>query len=243
MKVTFLGQTRFIPLENGEGGGSGGSGGGNGTGGGAGDNSGGEGGAGAGEGKSGGEKGGQEGDKTFTQADVDAAIKDRLAREKKKTDGAIGKLQKQLDELSGKSDGKEGENSGGENNDAITKANALLASANLRILGATATTEAVKLGVDPKYVADAVRLADLSNIEVGEDGKVDEAAVSKALDAVLKRMPVLKGNSGGDGQQGGGFRVGGEGGKGKQNENGWKNNQQNSSQQEQPTGKRWNRFR
>ena len=31
MKITFLGQTRYIPLENGEGGGSGGSGGGDGS--------------------------------------------------------------------------------------------------------------------------------------------------------------------------------------------------------------------
>lgn len=248
MKVTFLGQTRFIPLENGEGGGSGGSGGEGGAGTGAGDKSGGEGTGGAGDGKSGGSNEGS-GDKAFTQADIDLAVKNRLSREKTKTDAIAKDLQRQLDILSGKSTGEEGKGQGGANenaaaaDEALRKATDLVNQANAKLLSANAQAEALKLGIDPKFVTDAVKLADLSGA-MGEDGTIDEKKVSKALDDVLKRMPVLKGNSGGE--QGTGFQVGGSGGKG-QSGNGWSRGQQqgntnNGQQQQQPSGKRWNKF-
>lgn len=192
-------------------------------------------GSGGGEGKSDGEKG----EKTFTQAELDAAIRARLDREKKKTDALIKKLQQQLDELSGKApaggESGDGGNAGGE--DPAAKAAAILAQANQRVINAVAQTEAVKLGVDPKYVADVVKLADLSKVEVDENGNVDASLVSKALDEVLKRVPVFKANAGGEGN-GGGFKVGGDGqGSNKSSGNGWNSNR---STQDQP--KRWNRW-
>lgn len=233
---------RLIPLFEGDGGASGG---GSGSQGGAG-GSGGTGGDGkGGEGGEGGSGGAGSGEKTFTQADMDAAIKDRLSREKKKTDGVLTKLQAQIDELSGKppaaGTGGEGGTGDAAAAEAIAKANAVLAEANAKVLNATAMTEAVKLGVDPKFVADAVRLADLSKA-VKEDGTIDEKAISTALDDVVKRVPVFK-SSGQEG--GGGFRVGGGGGSGQQGGgNGWKqgSGQTQNSGGQQTAGKRWNRY-
>jgi hypothetical protein len=213
-------------------------------------------GAGAGEGGSGGdEAGGKEGAKgsgagegdsgsegvvpeAEVQKRIDAAVKERLAREKKKSDGAIKNLQAQLDALAKGDDGGSGTvttQQGGE--DPVAKAAEILKQANLKVLTATAQTEAVKLGIDPKYAADAVKLADLSSA-MQEDGSVDEKAVAKALDEVLKRVPAFKLQT----QEGGaGFRVGGEGQQGGQKGNGWGSN----GQQQQGTpapAKRWNSF-
>ena len=118
------------------------------------------------------------------------------------------------------------------------QAQQLIAQANQRLVEATAQTEAVKLGVDPKYIADAVKLCDLSKIAVGEDGSVDANLVSKALDEVLKRVPVFKVTA----DSAGGFRVGGQG-MPAPSANGWGNNQNQSQGQTQgmPAPKSWNR--
>lgn len=163
-------------------------------------------------------------DKKFTQADIDKAIKDRLAREKQK-------FQKQLDDLKKTAD-TDGGDSGTEEvkTDVDDKSATLLAQANKRLLEATATTEAVKLGVDPKYVGDVVKLANLSAVEVGEDGDIDASKISKEIDEVLKRLPMLKTTA----ENAGGFKVGGD-----------QSNKSKQSTSWKPSGeanvKRWNR--
>ncbi len=177
-------------------------------------------------------------EKTHTQADVDKAVSDRLAREKKKYEKMVDDLKKQLGGDSGNAgqagtDGQQGTNNTDANAQAAAQAQALITAANQRLVQAAAITEAVKLGVDPKYTADAVKLADLSKIEVKEDGTMDTGAISKALDEVIKRVPVFKMNV----DTAGGFKIGGEGQQQQSNNNGWTNPAAGQNT------KRWNRFK
>lgn len=173
-------------------------------------------------------------DKSFTQADVDKLIKDRLSRESKKYDKMIADIKKTVIGDSGEGQGGDGQGTEGDKgiNPATLAAQQALQTANKRLIDATAQAEAMKLGVDPKYVADAVKLADLAKIEVGDDGAIDSAAIAKALDAVLKRMPALKSQAP---EGGSGFKVGGQG---SNNTQGWKSTQ---TQQQGTTRKSWNR--
>ena len=176
-------------------------------------------------------------DKTHTQADVDKAVKDRVSREQKK-------YQKMIDDMKKTMGGEEGagtppaagaEGASGVDpavNDAVKKATDQMLVANQRLVQATALSEAIKLGVDPKYTADVVRLAEMSAIEVGEDGTMDTAAISKAIDEVIKRVPVFKLSA----ENAGGFKVGGEGQKGNKDKGGWGSPQK----AEGSSSKRWN---
>lgn len=176
------------------------------------------------------DKGQQGEDKKFTQADLDKAIQDRLKRENKKYEKQLEDLKKQFT-AGGDSEGNA--DAGGQKGEEDNKAASILAQANQRLMEATATTEAVKLGVDPKYVGDVVRLANLSGIEIGEDGTLDSSKVSKAIDDVLKRLPMFKTTT--EGAQG--FVVGGSG-KSNPTAQGWKQPESASAPQ---NTKRWNR--
>ena len=175
--------------------------------------------------------------KTFTQAEVDAMIEKRLARERKKytqqgnntaqestevqttaTEGA-GTTQVEVDVTE----------------DARQQAQAIIAQANQRLIQAIAQSEATKLNINPEYVADAVRLADLSAVKVNDDGTVDAKSITTALEAVLERMPVLKATTE---APAGGFKVGGQGGNNTQT-NGWNSNASKNS----GDTKRWNKNR
>jgi hypothetical protein len=116
---------------------------------------------------------------------------------------------------------------------AKADAEKLIATANQRLVEAAARSEAIGLGIDPKYIADAVRLADLSKIEVGETGDIDAKLIAKALDDVIKRVPVFKMTQ----ENSGGFRVGGQQ-QNPPNSSGWQNNQVQGTQ---IAGKSWNR--
>jgi hypothetical protein len=168
------------------------------------------------------------GDKTYTQAEVDKIVKDRLARQQKKMQTAMG------DDPA--TQGTEGATPGVDPaaQQAAQQAQAQLVLANQRLIQAAGMSEALKLGVDPKYTSDVITLAmpELSKIEVKEDGTMDTAAVSKAIDGVLKRVPIFKTTT----QTAGGFKVGGDGQQQPPSNNGWNAN----SQQSQST-KPWNR--
>lgn len=207
------------------------------------------------KGKDSGDQGGDKGDKgqgqkTFTEDEVNKIVQERLKRdrEKRAKEGNQGNQGQQNQGNQQNNQGQQGDQNnqgnqnqqGSQNNqqnqqgqqDADTQYK--LEVANVRLIEATATIEATKLSVDPKYVSEVVKLADLSKIEVKEDGTVDAGAVSKALDDVLKRIPVFKVQQ--DSQQAGGFRVGGEGQQQQQSNNGWSQNQGQQT-------KRWNRNR
>lgn len=176
------------------------------------------------------------GEKLFTQAELDAKIAERLARERKKyQQQAANPTQEQAAEETQAApttttvevDVTE---------DARQQAAAIIAQANQRLIQAIAQSEATKLNINPDYIADAVRLADLSAVKVNDDGTVDTQSVTAALEAVLTRMPVLKAAAE---APAGGFKVGGQGGNTDKN-NGW--NTGNATKNSGET-KRWNKNR
>ena len=174
---------------------------------------------------------GDGGAKTFTQAEVDAMIEKRLARERKKyQQGTPATAQ-----------ATEGEGTDpvattvevDVTEDARQQAANIIAQANQRLIAAIAQSEATKLNINPDYIADAVRLADLSAVKVNDDGTVDTKSITTALEAVLTRMPILKATTE---TPVGGFKVGGQG-SGNQS-NGWTNSHNTVSET-----KRWNKNR
>lgn len=175
--------------------------------------------------------------KTFTQAEVDAMIEKRLARERRKFQTQGNNPAQEGNQ------GQTADNTGADTTqvevdvteDARQQAAAIIAQANQRLIQAIAQSEATKLNINPSYVADAVRLADLSKVTVNEDGTVDTKSVTTALEAVLERMPVLKTATE---APAGGFKVGGQGGN-NNTANGWNNNAQKGSGET----KRWNKNR
>jgi hypothetical protein len=130
------------------------------------------------------------GERTFTQAELDALIRDRLARERNKYanyDALVAKAEK-LDaiEEAQKSELQKAQ-------EAVEKAErereAGLARANERLIRAEFIAAASRLQV--KHPADAFALADRSAIAVTEDGKV--AGVKEAVEALVEngRLPLM----------------------------------------------------
>lgn len=177
------------------------------------------------------------GAKTFTQAEVDAMIEKRLARERKKYS-----QQGNNNTAQGSTEGQTANTEGNGTTqvevdvteDARQQAAAIIAQANQRLIQSVAQAEATKLGINPDYIVDAVRLADLSKVTVNDDGTVDTKSVTTALEAVLERVPVFKAATE---APAGGFKVGGQG-SGNNTANGWNNSTKNSGET-----KRWNRNR
>lgn len=126
-------------------------------------------------------------DKTFTQADIDRIVADRLARERgkyadyddlKSKAAEFDKLaeqQKTEAEKAVEAARKEGRS------EALKAANDRLLKAEIRAVAAG------KLA-DP---ADAVRLLDLSAFTVGDDGEIDGKAIAAAIDQLVKDKPYL----------------------------------------------------
>lgn len=176
------------------------------------------------------------GEKLFTQADLDAKIAERLARERKKYQNQpAGAAQEQTPPATEGAAGTATTVNVDVTEDARQQATAIIAQANQRMIQAIAHTEATKLNIHPDYIVDAVKLADLSGVQVAEDGTVDTKSITTALEAVLTRIPVLKAAAE---APTGGFKVGGQGGNSSKT-NGWGNG--NASK----TGetKRWNKNR
>lgn len=169
-------------------------------------------------------------EKTFTQAEVNELIEKRLARERKKyQQQGTGTAQQSTDEGATAQGTTTVEVDVTE--DARNQAAVIIAQANQRLIQAIAQSEATKLNINPDYIADAVRLADLSAVKVNDDGTVDTKTVTAALEAVLTRMPVLKATTE---TPVGGFKVGGQGGNAQST--GWANKTTSDT-------KRWNKNR
>lgn len=166
--------------------------------------------------------------KTFTQAEVDAMIEKRLSRERAKQiktppAQAIDPAQQQIQTPQVDGDIAVSE-------EAKAQASAIIAQANQRLIAAVAQGIAAKLGINPDYSQDVLKLADLSKVTVGDDGTIDEKSITAELDGVLKRMPMLKLQQ----ETSGGFKVGGQGNTSGQQPNTWASSGQVSS-------KKWNK--
>jgi hypothetical protein len=82
-----------------------------------------------------------------------------------------------------------------------------IAKANERLVKTAARAIASELGVTAARVAYAVRLADLSDVTVDDDGEPDEEAIKAAIEQVLDDVPELKAGNGNE--RGGGDFAGG----------------------------------
>ena len=142
-----------------------------------------------------GDEGKGEEEKTFTQADVDKLIKDRLAREKKG--------QPSKEELKAFKEWKESQKTNEEKNaEKITAAETKVKEAEAKATALEAKVSALSKGVKADSVDDVVTLAK-SMID-------DDTPIDKAIDKVLKKYPSFKGEQ----QQSKGFKVGSGGGEG-----------------------------
>ena len=127
--------------------------------------------------------------KTFTQEQLDEIISKRLARERKQ-------WEQQIEEERKKAAMTEAERLKAEKEEAERKAQDAQTAANQRIINAEAKVLAVSLGVKPERVAYALKLADLSAVEVDENGDPDADAIKAAIEAVINDLPELKGTQG-----------------------------------------------
>lgn len=143
--------------------------------------------------------------KTFTQAELDAIVKRRLARAKKEADA-------EREEAERKAKMDENERLKAEKQEAERKAQDAIAAANARAVRAEAKAQAASLGVKPDRLDYVLKLADLTEIEPDEDGEIDTKAVKAAVERVLKDLPELKGDGAGAGANGGEFNGGGSDG-------------------------------
>lgn len=126
-------------------------------------------------------------EKTFTQADLDAKIKERLAAESVKHQKAL----EQLQATAGKSELEAAQIKQKAAEDALKDANR---SSGLKVATAEAKLNALTAGVRADRVDSVLRLADLSSV-VADDGTVDEGALKAAVDAVIETYPEWKGEA------------------------------------------------
>ena len=121
----------------------------------------------------------------LTQADLDAIIQ----REKAKARSAA---ERELAEAAERAKMDETQRLQAEKADADARATEALTKANERVLQAEAKLAAGAAKVSPERVATFLRLVDLSEVEVGDDGTVDAKALDKAIEAALAVAPEFR---------------------------------------------------
>lgn len=131
----------------------------------------------------------QEEQRIFTQADLDALISKRLARERKAWESAAEEERKKLEMT-------EGDRLKAEKAEAEKRAAESTAAANARILKTEARAALADAGVRSERRDYALRMLDLSDISMGDDGEPDPKALKAAVEALLSDIPELKGGGG-----------------------------------------------
>lgn len=135
-----------------------------------------------------------------TQDELDAIIETRLARDRSKTRKDIEKqVRDELKAESDKANLTEIERLKKDKEDADTKVSDAEKRSNQRIVAADARVIASELGVKADRIPYLLKLVDLSEVTVGEDGEPDSTATRSAIEKILKAMPELKGASDGKG--------------------------------------------
>lgn len=202
---------RIIPrIAGGDGSAEGGEGGGEGGGGTGGEGGEGGSGQGSGSGESGGEggEGGNEPQLTpEQQAIVDAQVTKQVgAAMAKKLEAERKKWETEASEKAKRAQMDEAERLKAEKADAEKAANDAVAKANARLVLADAKVAAVTAGVKADRVDKFLRLVELDDINVDDDGTIDTKAIEKAVKATLDDLPEFKATgSGRSGSSGGEF--------------------------------------
>ena len=152
----------------------------------------------------GGEQSGGEETRVFTQAELDRIIQERLARERQKygDDDDLKKAKDELDALKAEQM-SELEKAQKRAADLEAERDQALVEANDRLIKAAFVAAAAQAGA--AHPEDAFALADLSGVEIGEDGQVTgvEDAVKALVEAGRlpmsdkRRAPGLDGGAGG----------------------------------------------
>ena len=113
---------------------------------------------------------------------TETALKARMARAKKKWEEEKAEEQR-IAQLSAE------QRAQAEKEAAETRANQRIQQANERLINAEARGIAAELGIRADRVAAALKFADLSEIDVSDDGDPDASAIRSALSPVLDQFP------------------------------------------------------
>ncbi len=135
---------------------------------------------------------------SFTQEQVNSIVNKQLRAAQKK-------WQKEQDEKAAKAKMSETEKLEAEKKEAEEKAQAIQKAAGQRIIKAEAKIKAAAAGVKSERVGAFVKLLDLSDIDVGDDGEPDADALKAEVEKVLGDFPEFKGDGRGGGSSGGDF--------------------------------------
>lgn len=129
--------------------------------------------------------------KSFTQDEVNALVKDRLARERAKL-GDVEELRKKASEFDRLSEAQKTELEKATEKAAKQARDEASAEVDAkwkdRVLRSEVKVAAAGKLADPE---DALRLLDLSGFELDDDGNADEQAIAKAIDELLEQKPYL----------------------------------------------------
>ena len=137
-----------------------------------------------------------EDDKT-AQPDIDAIVQKRLGQARKA-------WQKEADDAAAKAKMTETEQAKAEKAEAEKAAEDKSAAADARVIRAEAKVASVAAGVKPDRAAAFLRILDLEDVELGDDGEPDAKAIAAAIKSTLADFPEFKGVAGGKGGASGG---------------------------------------
>ncbi|MCE5200834.1 hypothetical protein LLG39_17875 [bacterium] len=129
-------------------------------------------------------------------------VKKRLGRERKSWESA-------QEEERRKAQMTEAEKAKAEKEAAEKQAKEASTAANARVIRAEAKVQALAAGIKADRLDYALRMLDLSSVEVDDNGEPDVKAIKTAVDALLSDVPELKAADG-SGKGGSDFSGGGD---------------------------------
>lgn len=134
------------------------------------------------------------GSKTFTQAELDRVVQERIARERSKFDGFDDLKRKaaEFDRIQDEQKSEIEKAAARAAKEAAEKTKAEVdATWGQRIVRSEVRVAAAGKLADPE---DAVRFLDLQTFKIDQDGSVDTKAITTAIDELVKAKPYLSAN-------------------------------------------------
>lgn len=129
---------------------------------------------------------------SYTREEMEAARKEaanyrtRLRKLEKQSE-----TQQQADEQAKRAKMEETDRLKLEKQEAESKAQDAFGKANQRVINSEARALAASKGVSSERLAYVVRMAELDDVEVDDEGDVDSGALTSAIDRVLEDIPEL----------------------------------------------------